>query len=67
MLIGVITNPRYGPGGGLETKNALCVLGLNMINDKIFMVLWFWYLFLLLMGFLRVVDRLIQVVSWRFR
>ena len=30
---------RYGPGGGQETKNALCVLGLNMINDKIFMVL----------------------------
>ena len=29
---------RYGPGGGQETKNALCVLGLNMINDKIFMV-----------------------------
>ena len=26
---------RYGSGGGGETKNAICVLGLNMINDKV--------------------------------
>ena len=26
---------RYGRGGGQETKNALCVLSLNMINDKV--------------------------------
>ena len=26
---------RYGRGGGQEIKNAICVLGLNMINDKV--------------------------------
>lgn len=26
---------RYGSGGGQETKNAICILGLNMINDKV--------------------------------
>jgi len=26
---------RYGPGGAEETKNAICILGLNMINDKV--------------------------------
>jgi hypothetical protein len=26
---------RYGMGGGQDTKNAICILGLNMINDKV--------------------------------
>jgi hypothetical protein len=26
---------RYGSGGGQEHKNAICILGLNMINDKV--------------------------------
>ena len=31
---------RFGAGGHQERKNALCILGLNMINDKIFLVIW---------------------------
>ena len=26
---------RYGMGGGQEHRSAICVLGLNMINDKV--------------------------------
>jgi hypothetical protein len=26
---------RYGVGGVQETRSALCILGLNMINDKV--------------------------------
>jgi len=26
---------RYGSGGGQENKNAICILSLNMINDKV--------------------------------
>lgn len=26
---------RYGSGGSQETHNAICVLSLNMINDKV--------------------------------
>ena len=26
---------RYGRGGGQETKNAICILSLNIINDKV--------------------------------
>ena len=30
-------------------------------------VLWFWYGFLILMGLFRTIDRVAQVLSWRFR
>ena len=33
--VAVCNYQRYGRGGGQETKAALCVLSLNMINDKV--------------------------------
>ena len=30
-------------------------------------VLWFWYGFLILMGLFRTIDRVAQILSWRFR
>ena len=29
---------RYGVGGVQETRSALCILGLNMINDKVIQI-----------------------------
>ena len=57
---------RYGSGGQQETKNAICILGLNMINDKIFLVLWYWYVFLIFFGCLRFLYRCCQL-SRHFR
>jgi len=58
---------RYGTGGEQEKKNALCILGLNMINDKIFLVVWFWYFFLLIIGVLRLVFRILTISFWKIR
>jgi len=48
--VGVCNYQRYGRGGGQETKNALCVLSLNMINDKAFAILWIWHCILIFAG-----------------
>jgi len=33
---------KYGASGTLERHDALCVLPLNIINEKIYIFLWFW-------------------------
>jgi len=58
---------RYGRGGGQETKNAVCILSLNIINDKIFVILWFWHIILIIMGIVRIATRTGQLLSARVR
>jgi len=58
---------RWGRAGGQETKNAICILSLNMINDKVFAVLWFWHCILIIAGIIRLVTRTIQFSSSSIR
>ncbi len=58
---------RYGLGGGMDSRHGMCVLGLNMINDKVFFVLWLWEYFLVTVGCLRIVNRGFQVSSSKVR
>ena len=39
---------KYGASGTIQKLDALCVLGLNIINEKIYITLWFWFVFLAL-------------------
>jgi len=40
------TIPNVGASGVAQFHNGLCVLTQNIINEKIYLVLWFWYMFL---------------------
>jgi len=37
---------KYGPSGTIENHDAMCVLALNIINEKIYVMLWFWLIVL---------------------
>ncbi len=58
---------RYGLGGGYDSRHGMCILGLNMINDKVFVVLWLWQLFLLAVGGFRLFTRSFQLASGHVR
>lgn len=38
---------KFGPSGTIQTHDSLCVLPLNIINEKTYIFIWFWYLMLL--------------------
>ena len=39
----------------------------HIAKTGLLQVLWFWYGFLILMGLFRTIDRVAQILSWRFR
>ncbi|CAO1377969.1 unnamed protein product [Diamesa hyperborea] len=53
---------KYGASGSIQTHDALCVLALNNIHDKIFIFLWFWYIIVLAVSVLALVWRLMTVL-----
>ncbi|VVC30405.1 Innexin [Cinara cedri] len=38
---------KFGPSGTIQTHDSLCVLPLNIVNEKTYILIWFWYLLLL--------------------
>ena len=58
--------PIY-PNGTLEEINGECTLSENAVNEKIYLILWFWFALLLVLTFLMVISRFFIIVSPRIR
>lgn len=48
---------KYGVSGEVERHDAVCILPLNVVNEKIYVFLWFWFLFLGVLSFFTVLYR----------
>lgn len=46
------TYEPYGPLGSTQIFDALCLLPLNMLNQKLFIIVWIWYIFQLIVSIL---------------
>lgn len=57
----------FGPSASIQHKDALCILALNILNEKIFAFIYIWYVMLLIVAFLNVAYRCICLVSRSFR
>ncbi|XP_054168928.1 innexin inx2-like [Oppia nitens] len=58
---------RFGATGSVETIDALCVLSVNIFNQKIYLFLWFWYYFLAIVTSFVVAFRLVIICCPQFR
>jgi len=48
----------YGPSGTINRYDSICILALNIISEKIFVFLWFWFVLLAIVSALAVVYRI---------
>ncbi|KAF8773083.1 Innexin inx2 like protein [Argiope bruennichi] len=51
----------YGTGGSVEKKDTMCILPINIINEKIYIFIWFWFIILAVLSALVLVYRLVLV------
>lgn len=61
------TYMKYGPSGSKELRDALCVLPLNVLNEKLFIFLWFWLYCLTVFSIAAVIFRICILCVSRFR
>ena len=57
----------YQGGGGLQTDNTLCFLGQNLVNQKIYLVLWAWFMILFVAIGCMVVIRCLSICFSKYR
>jgi len=58
---------QYGGSGTVEKFDGLCVLPLNVVNEKIYVFLWFWFYFLAVLDLLNFMYRVAVLRSPTFR
>jgi hypothetical protein len=58
---------KYGPSGTVEKKDGLCVLPLNIINEKMFIFIWFWLILVAVISGIQLVYRLATLMAPHIR
>ncbi|XP_058805070.1 innexin inx7-like [Phymastichus coffea] len=53
---------KYGPSGNIQKHDALCVMALNIINEKIYTFLWFWFVILASLSLAGLVWRVLTMI-----
>lgn len=51
---------KFGPSGTIKNIDALCVLGMNIINEKIYIFFWFWFIILAIVTACSILVRISQ-------
>ena len=52
---------KYGGSGTIQNLDALCILGMNILSEKIYVFLWFWLIILATVTGLNIIHRAFQL------
>lgn len=58
---------RYGVGGEITKLDSLCILPINILNEKIFVFFWFWLCFIGLATCMQLMYRIVYIISPEIR
>lgn len=58
---------RYGSSGDVQRHDAMCILPINIINEKIYVFLWFWFYFLAIASIVAIIYRALTILIPRIR
>lgn len=51
-----------GPSGDIQRYDAFCLLSINNLNEKIYLVIWFWFVILAIITFFGVLYRICSIL-----
>jgi hypothetical protein len=57
----------YGRSGTIQNHDGLCILPINIVNEKIYILLWFWFMAILVWTSISLCYRAVTVFSRSFR
>uniref|UniRef100_A0A1B0AP66 Innexin n=2 Tax=Nemorhina TaxID=44051 RepID=A0A1B0AP66_9MUSC len=58
---------KYGSSGSLQKHDSLCILPLNIVNEKTYVFIWFWYMILLFLLAGLIIFRAVIILLPNFR
>ncbi|RWS22251.1 innexin-like protein [Leptotrombidium deliense] len=58
---------RFGSSGDIQKHDAMCILPINILNEKIYIFLWFWFCFVLIATLMGLVYRVLIVMMPKLR
>ena len=53
----------FGSGGGPSNTNSRCVMALNAVSEKVFVILWFWFLLLIVINIANLIILVLMAVK----
>lgn len=53
---------NYGPSGDMQKYDAICVLSINIVNEKGYLFLWFWFYLLLVLTLVSLLHSLLLLL-----